>query len=145
MVLFKSQSPSLFPLINFPFLVWLRSSLFFSALALQFPSPRNLPDPGMQSHLLCLLLCKWVLYPLSHQGRLAPGWMEGRKLSGDLGCISCPQQMFKLFSALVANSQNLQNPPWWLTHYFPSHTHTQIRWLTIKRYFIYPVTHTCAN
>ncbi|XP_043342347.1 uncharacterized protein LOC122452775 [Cervus canadensis] len=39
----------------------------------QFPSPRDLPDPGMESHLPCLLHCKWILYPLSHQGRLAPG------------------------------------------------------------------------
>ena len=26
------------------------------------------PTQGLNPHLLCLLHCKWILYPLSHQG-----------------------------------------------------------------------------
>ena len=37
-----------------------------------FPSPGDLPDLGIRLNLclLCLLRCKWMLYPLSHQGSL---------------------------------------------------------------------------
>ena len=34
---------------------------------LSFPSPGDLPDPGIK---LCLLHCRWILYPLSHLGNL---------------------------------------------------------------------------
>ena len=34
---------------------------------LPFPPPRELPDPE-STCLLCLLHCRWILYPLSHGG-----------------------------------------------------------------------------
>ena len=34
-----------------------------------FPPPGYLPSPGIKvSESLCLLHCRWILYPLSHQG-----------------------------------------------------------------------------
>ena len=38
---------------------------------LPFPSPGDLPDPGIKSHL-CLLYFRQILYPLSHRG--SPLW-----------------------------------------------------------------------
>ena len=35
-----------------------------------FPPPWDLPNPGTEPDLLCLLHCKWILYLLSHQGSL---------------------------------------------------------------------------
>ena len=32
---------------------------------LPFPPPRDLPHPGLNLHPLCLLNCKWIVYPLS--------------------------------------------------------------------------------
>ena len=35
---------------------------------LPFPPPGDLPNPGIEPHLLCLLHYRQILYPLSHQG-----------------------------------------------------------------------------
>ena len=35
---------------------------------LPFPPPGDLPNPGVQSYLLCLLHCRQILYPLSRWG-----------------------------------------------------------------------------
>ena len=35
---------------------------------LPFPPPGDLPNPGNKPRLPCLLHCRWILYPLSHQG-----------------------------------------------------------------------------
>ena len=34
---------------------------------LSFPSQGIFLDQGLNSHLLCLLHCRWILYPLSHR------------------------------------------------------------------------------
>ena len=36
---------------------------------LPIPTPGNLPTQGSNLHFLCLLHCRWILHPLSHQGR----------------------------------------------------------------------------
>ena len=36
--------------------------------ALPFPPPEDLADPGIKPTFLCLLHCRQILYPLSHQG-----------------------------------------------------------------------------
>ena len=42
---------------------------------LPFPSPGDLPDPGIKpmSHAGSFLLCRWILYQLSHQGSPCSG------------------------------------------------------------------------
>jgi len=49
---------------------------------LPFPSPGDLPDPGIKLVLLCLLHWRWILYPLSYWGSRFGLWSTSNKLHG---------------------------------------------------------------
>ena len=80
LVLVKGQSPTLFPLINFPFLAWLPGSLSFSLNSLynDFPVPLDLwplskvpykwsfPSQGQLSKLEPKLSSQWCSLKSSH-------------------------------------------------------------------------------
>ena len=54
---------------------------------LPWPPPGDLPNHGLNACLLCLLHCRWILYPVSHQG--SPMWqviVEGTKSICDSYC-----------------------------------------------------------
>ena len=51
---------------------------------LPFPPPGNLPDRGINLHLLCLLHCRWILYLMSHH------WNPSAAAAAAKSLQSCP-------------------------------------------------------
>ena len=49
---------------------------------LPFPPPGDLPDPGIKRTSPASLLCRWILYRLSHQGQAVQPNGHGRWLCG---------------------------------------------------------------
>ena len=68
---------------------------------LPFPPPEDLPDLGLNPRLLCLLHCRQILYPLSHEGS-PPYPLRTHQLVGQ----NCCQQINSQVGEFNCQKQN---------------------------------------
>ena len=61
------------------------------------------PTQGSNLHLPCLLHCRPILYPLSHQG--SPEWLQ-QKLNPEKALTSWPSSIMQLKNCVWGNSEN---------------------------------------
>ena len=95
------------------------------------PSPGDLPNQGLNPHLLCFLHCRWILYLLSQEGHssvqsnsrvrlFATPWTAERQASLSITNSQSPPKLMSIASVMASSHLILCRPLVLLPSIFPS-------------------------